>query len=157
MHFSATRHVLSAALVDLDHFGELMERWNNSSPEIQNDRRIVLSVDAFFVRPRVTIANDGSVNGLEDITWLESPDFSEQYLRNSKEFVVFLTKHWNQADSALFAFQLQSILPSLSRTHLCLLFRSSASPLLQSRSATLEAILSNIPSGTPECVAATSI
>jgi hypothetical protein len=39
-----------------------------------NDRRVVLSVDAVSFRPRVTIADDGSVEGLEDIRQLESPD-----------------------------------------------------------------------------------
>jgi hypothetical protein len=94
-HFTATGHILSAALADLDRVGELAERWNNSSPETQNGRRVVLSVDAVSFRPRVPIANDGSVSGLEDITQLESPDFFEQHLRNPKEFTAFLTKHWS--------------------------------------------------------------
>jgi hypothetical protein len=92
-HFAASGHVLSAALVALDRVGELVERWNNSSLETQNDRRVVLSVDAVSFRPHVTIANDGSVGGLEDITQLDSPDLFEQYLRNPREFTAFLTKH----------------------------------------------------------------
>jgi hypothetical protein len=100
-------------LVDLDRVGELMERWNNSSPETQNDRRVVLSVDTVSFRPRVIIANDGSVGGLEDITQFEGPGLFEQYLRNPKEFTAFLTKHWSQAYSALVRFQIQPILPSL--------------------------------------------
>jgi hypothetical protein len=112
-HFAATGHVLSAALVDLQCVGELVVRWNNSSPETQNDRRVVLLVDAVSFRPGVTIASDGSVGGLEDIAQLESPDLFEQYLRNPKESTAFLAKHWSQAYSALFAFQIQPILPSM--------------------------------------------
>jgi hypothetical protein len=91
----------------------VLECWNNSSLETQNDRRVVLSVDAVSVRPHVTIANDGLVGGLEDITQLESPDLFKQYLRNPKEFTAFLAKHWSQAYSVLSAFQIQRILPSL--------------------------------------------
>jgi hypothetical protein len=100
-------------LVGLDRVGELVERWNNSSPEAQNDRGIVLSVDTVSFLPLVTIANKGSAGGLEDITQLESPDLIEQYLRNPKAFTAFLTKHWSQAYSALFAFQIQHIPPFL--------------------------------------------
>jgi hypothetical protein len=71
----------------------LVERWNNASPETQNNRRVVLSVDAVSFRPHVAIGNDGSVGGLEDITQLEIPDFFEQHLRNPKGFTALLTKH----------------------------------------------------------------
>jgi hypothetical protein len=113
MHFACTGVVLSEALVDLEGVGELVTRWNASHPDTANDRRVVLSVDAVSFRPRVRIADDGSVEGLEDIRQLESPDLFEQHLLSPKAFTEFLTKHWSAAYSAIFAFQIQPVLPSL--------------------------------------------
>jgi hypothetical protein len=80
---------------------------------------VVLSVDGVSFRPRVTIADDGSVEGLEDIRQLESPDLFEQYLLSPKAFTAFLTKHYSAAYSAIFAFQIQPVLllyPAVSFT-----------------------------------------
>jgi hypothetical protein len=90
-----------------------MTRWNASHPDIANDRRVVLPGDTVSFRPRVTIADNGSVEGLEDIRQLESPDLFEQYLLGPKAFTAFLTKHWSITSSAIFAFQIQPVLPSL--------------------------------------------
>jgi hypothetical protein len=84
--------VLSEALVDREGVGELVARWNASHPDTANDRRVVLSVDAVSFRPHVTIADDGSVEGLEDIRQLDSPDIFEQYLLRPKAFTAFLDR-----------------------------------------------------------------
>jgi hypothetical protein len=101
--------VLSEALVDREGVGKLVTRWNASYPDTANDRRVVLSIDAVSFRPRVTIADDGSVEGLEDIRQLESLDLFEQYLLSPKAFTVFLTKNWSASYSAIFAFQIQPL------------------------------------------------
>jgi hypothetical protein len=88
-------------------------RWNASHPDTANDRRAVLSVDAVSFRPRVTIADDESVEGLENIRQLESPDLFEQCLFRPKAFTAFLTKHWNAAYCAIFVFQIQPVLSSV--------------------------------------------
>jgi hypothetical protein len=112
MHFARTGVVLSEALVDHEGVGELVTRWNASHPDTANDRRVVLLVNAVSFRPRVPIADDGSVEGLEDIRQLESPDLFEQYLLSPKALTAFLTMHWSAAYSAIFAFQIQPVLPS---------------------------------------------
>jgi hypothetical protein len=114
MHFACTGVILSEALVDRDGVGELVMRCNASHPDTASDHRVVLSVDAVSFRPRVTIADGGPVEGLEDIRQLESPDLFEQYLLSPKAFTAFLTKYWSAAYSAIFAFQIQPVLPSLS-------------------------------------------
>jgi hypothetical protein len=113
MHFARTGVVLSEALVDLEGVGRLVTRLKASHPDTANDRRAVLSGDAVSFRPRVTIADNGSVDGLEDIRQLESLDLFEQYLLGPKALTAFLTKHWSTASSAIFAFQIQPVLPSL--------------------------------------------
>jgi hypothetical protein len=93
MHFARTGVVLSEALVDREGVAELVTRWNALHPDTANDRRVVLSVDAVSFRPRVTIADDGSVEGLEDIRQRDSSGLFEQYLLSPKAFRAFLTKH----------------------------------------------------------------
>jgi hypothetical protein len=61
--------------------------------------------------------DNGSVEGLEDIRQLESSNLVEGYLLGPKAFTAFLTKHWSTASSAIFAFQIQPVLPSL---HCCI-------------------------------------
>jgi hypothetical protein len=112
MHFACTGAVLLEALVDREGVGELMTRWNASHPDTGNDRRVVLSVDAVSFQSRVAIADDWSVEGLEDKCQPESPDLFEQYLLSSKASTTFLTKHWSAIISAIFAFQIQPVLPS---------------------------------------------
>jgi hypothetical protein len=111
MHFARTAVVLSEALIDPEGVGELVMRWNASHPDTANDRRVVLSVDPVSFRPRVTTADDGSVEGLEDIRQLESLDPFEQYLLSPKSFSAFPTKHWSAAYSAILAFQIQPVQP----------------------------------------------
>jgi hypothetical protein len=60
----------------------------------------------------VTIADDMSVEGLEDIRQLDSSDLFEQYLLSPKTFTAFLAKLWSAVYSAIFAFQIQPILSS---------------------------------------------
>jgi hypothetical protein len=112
MHFARTGVVLSEALVDREGVGELVTPRNASHPDTANDRRVVLLVDAVSFRPRVTIAGDGAVKGLEDIRQLESHDLFEQYFLSPKAFTAFLTKRWSAAYSAISAFQIQPVLPS---------------------------------------------
>jgi hypothetical protein len=100
-------------MFDLDRVGELRGLWDHSSPRTATDRRVVLSVDALSFRRRVAIADDLSVEGLDDLKELENREGFEQFLLHPKEFITFLKNHWNQAYSALFAFQIQPILPGL--------------------------------------------
>jgi hypothetical protein len=60
-HFAAIGTVLSDALVDLSQVGTLIDRYNHSHPDIQTDRRVVLSVDAVAFRPRVTLSSERDV------------------------------------------------------------------------------------------------
>jgi hypothetical protein len=113
LHFAETGIILAEALTDLGRVGELVDRWNHSHSDTSSDRRVVLSVDAVAFRPRVTISSDGSVDGLEDITQLEESELFEQYLLNPQEFTTFVRKYWSKAYSALFAFQIQPLLPHL--------------------------------------------
>jgi hypothetical protein len=112
-HFVATGAVISHALVDLHQIGQLVNLWNQSSPDTAIDRRIVLSVDAVAFRPRVVLDGEGEVKGLEDLTKLESPDLFQQFLLDPHAFTSFLRKHWSRAYSALFAFQIQPLQPHL--------------------------------------------
>jgi hypothetical protein len=101
IHFARTEVVLWEGLVDREGVGELVAQWNASHPDTVNDRRVVLSVDAVSFRPSVTIADNGSVEGLEDIRQLESPDLFEQYLLSPKVFTAFMTAwHWKGRFSA---------------------------------------------------------
>jgi hypothetical protein len=113
MHSACTGVLLLEALVDLEGFGALVTRWNASHPDTANDRRVVLSVDTVSFRPRVTIADDGPVEGLEGTRQLESPDLFEQHLLSAKTFTQFLTKNWSAAYFVIFALQIQPVLPSL--------------------------------------------
>jgi hypothetical protein len=108
-HFAATGTVLSEALIDIDQVGTLIQRWEGSHPDTASDRRVVLAVDAVAFRPRVTISEDGEVEGLDDLTRLPDPDLFEQYLLHPKEFTEFLKLHWKHAYTSLFAYQIQPI------------------------------------------------
>jgi hypothetical protein len=44
------------------------------------DGRVILSVDAIAFRPMATISDDGSVDGLKDLTHLDNPDLLTQFL-----------------------------------------------------------------------------
>jgi hypothetical protein len=85
--------VLFQALLDLDPVGELISLWDRSSPRTATDRRIVLSVDAVSFRPRVAIADDLSVEGLDHLNELENRNVFEQFLLHRKEFTAFLKNH----------------------------------------------------------------
>jgi hypothetical protein len=62
-----------------------------------------LSVDAVAFRPRVTVAEDGEVHGLDDLVQLPDPDLFEQHLLHPKEFTEFLKTHWKRVYTSLFA------------------------------------------------------
>jgi hypothetical protein len=103
-HFTHTRAILSQALLDLDRVGELINLWDQSSPRTATDRHVILPFDAVSFRPRVAIADDLSVEGLDDLNELENREVFEQFLLHPKEFTAFPKSHWNHAYSALFAF-----------------------------------------------------
>jgi hypothetical protein len=109
LHFARSGTILSQALVDRKQVGTLVAKWNESHTDTDRDRRVVLSVDAVAFRPRVTVSSEGEVSGLEDISPLESTDLFEQFLVSPTKFTSFLQKHWKNAYSSLFAFQIQPL------------------------------------------------
>jgi hypothetical protein len=78
------------------------------------DRHVILSVDAIAFRPMVTISDDGSVDGLKDLTDLDSPDLLTQFLSDPAAFSAFLREHWDSTYTALFVFQIQPLRPDLT-------------------------------------------
>jgi hypothetical protein len=66
-------------------------------------------VDAIAFKPLIRIQEDGSVEGIEGLDGLESPDLFSQFASNPHLFHGFVVTHWNEADSALFVFQVQPI------------------------------------------------
>jgi hypothetical protein len=112
-HFAHAGAILSQALLDSDRVGELMSLWDQSSPRTATDRRVALSVDAVSFQPSVAIADDLSVEGLDDLNELENREVFEQFLLHPKEFTVFLKNYWNHAYSARFAVQIHPLLPGL--------------------------------------------
>jgi hypothetical protein len=96
--------VLSKALVDLDQVRELVNLWDQSSPDTVMNHRAVLSVDAVAFRLEVMITSDGEVIGLDDLDSLESPDLYEQFLLHPQKFTAFLRDHWSKAYSSLSTF-----------------------------------------------------
>jgi hypothetical protein len=57
-------------------------------------------------RPRAAIADDLSVEGLDDLNELDNREVFEQFLLHPKEFTAFLKSDWSHAYSAGFAFQI---------------------------------------------------
>jgi hypothetical protein len=102
-------------LVDIDGVGELIARWDQSSPETRVGRRVVRALDAVAFRPWVTITSDGEVDRLDDIHNPDSPDLFHQYLLHLDEPTAFLRDHWNRAAPFIFAFQIQPLLPGWPR------------------------------------------
>jgi hypothetical protein len=111
--FAQTGAVVAEALLDIDQLGTVVEKWEGSHPDTATDRHVIVSVDAVSFRPRVTISEDGEVEGLDDLTKLPDPDLFEQYLLHPKEFTEFLKVHWKHAYTAMFVFQIQPIQPHL--------------------------------------------
>jgi hypothetical protein len=66
-------------------------------------------VDAIAFKPLITIQKDGSVEGIEGLNCLESPDLFSQFVLNPLLFHDFVVTHWNKAYSTLFVFQVQPI------------------------------------------------
>jgi hypothetical protein len=97
--------VLSKALVHLDQVRELVNLWDQSSPDTAIERRVVLSVDAVAFRLKVMITSDGEAVGLDDLDNLESPDLFEQFLLHPQKFTEFLRDHWSKAYSSLLPFK----------------------------------------------------
>jgi hypothetical protein len=88
-HFAKLETILSGAMVDMDQVGLLIDPWNQFHSQNVNDRRGILSVDAACFRPRVTTGSDNTVDGLDNIKQLGSPDPFEQLCsiqRNSQHF-----------------------------------------------------------------------
>jgi hypothetical protein len=61
--FARTGVVLSKALVDLGQVRELVNLWDQSSPDTAIDRRVGPSVGAVVFRHKITITSDGEVGG----------------------------------------------------------------------------------------------
>jgi hypothetical protein len=104
--------VLSKAVVDLDQVRNLVNLWDQSSPDTVVDRRVVFSVDSVAFRPKVTITSDREF-GLDDLDNLESIGLFEQLLLHPQKFTAFLRDHWSKAYSSLIVFQIQPLRPSL--------------------------------------------
>jgi hypothetical protein len=62
-------------------------------------------VDAIAFKPLITIQEDSSVEGIEDLDCLKSPDLFSQFVSNLHLFHDFVVTHWNEAYSALFVYK----------------------------------------------------
>jgi hypothetical protein len=91
--------------------GELINPWKKAIPPDVENCRIVLAFDAVAFRPVITIFEDGRVDGLKTMDRLDSSDLFSQFVSGPVEFVSFVKDYWNDAYSALFAFQIQPIRP----------------------------------------------
>jgi hypothetical protein len=69
---------------------------------------------AIAFRPMVTISDDGSVNGLKDLTQFDNPDLVTQFLADPAAFSAFLREHWDSTYTALFVFQIRPLHPNLT-------------------------------------------
>jgi hypothetical protein len=113
--FANARAVISSALLDLDEMEALIDLWERSHEDIMTYRRVILSVNAITFRPMVTTSDDGSVDGLKDLTHLDNPDLLMQFLADPAAFSAFLREPWDSTDTVLFVFQIQPLHPNLAR------------------------------------------
>jgi hypothetical protein len=67
----------------------------------------------------VTISDDGSVDGLKDLTHLDNPDLLTQFLGDPAVFSAFLREHWDSACIALCIFQINPFI-RISQVVLCM-------------------------------------
>jgi hypothetical protein len=65
---------------------------------------VILSVNAVAFRPRITIDENGKVEGLEVFAQLEAPDIFGQLVLNPYAFRDFVMEHLEQAYSSLFVY-----------------------------------------------------
>jgi hypothetical protein len=111
--FTECRRIISHALQDAKRVPELLDLWHQAVPPDVTDRTFILAVDAVDFRPLVTIDETGEVHGLKTMAHLGDQDLFTQFLVQPSAFAHFLRNHWDQAYSALFAFQLQPLHPRL--------------------------------------------
>jgi hypothetical protein len=109
--FTGTKGV-SQAVVDSGRIGELIDLWRQAIPLEITSCPVVLSADAVAFRSVITIHEAGCVEGLKTMNEVDSPDLLSQFLSDPGAFVSFVRDHWHEADSALFAFQLQPLNPA---------------------------------------------
>jgi hypothetical protein len=97
-------------MLDLSQLDDLLSIWktaNNLGPRARIPTFLVVHSIAFKLF--ITIQEDGSVEGIEGLDCLESPDLFSQFVSNPHFFHDFVVTHWNEAYSALFVFQVQPI------------------------------------------------
>jgi hypothetical protein len=66
---------------------------------------VFLSVDAVGFRLRITIDENGKMEGLEGFAQLEAPDIFSQFVLIPCAFRDFMMEHFEQAYSSLFVYQ----------------------------------------------------
>jgi hypothetical protein len=90
----------------------LIQLWEQANSGAIENRRIVLGVDTGW--PRVTVNENGEVDGPKKLQRLEEIDIFQQFLASPVDFVESLHNHWKDAYSALFVFHIQPLNPVLS-------------------------------------------
>jgi hypothetical protein len=106
---------VSHAATDIEDMDFLTEIWRESKgiEQMTGSIPVIRSVDAVAFHPRITIGENGKVEGLEGFAQLEAPDLFSQFALNPCAFRDFVMKHFEQADSLLFVYQVQPIDPRL--------------------------------------------
>jgi hypothetical protein len=111
LKFTETKGI-SETLVDPSRIGELIHLWRQAVPPGGVGCPVVLlSVDPVAFRPLISIHEDGHVERLKNMKELDSPDLFSQFISGPVAFLSFVKEHWDDAETALFAFQLQRLHP----------------------------------------------
>jgi hypothetical protein len=109
--FAQRKDCICESLLDVEKLHNIIQTWELANPELCSDRRVALSVDAVFFRSSIAGTKNGKIEGLAGLPSLESHDIFTQFVSQPETFFSFLQDHWDEAYSAIFAFQIQLLHP----------------------------------------------
>jgi hypothetical protein len=110
------KHRVQRALMDTSFIDDLIEIWRrlNGSEAFPGPIPAILSVDAVAIRPLITVHEDGRIDGLDNLSQLETPDLFSQFITDPRHFHDFICQHWDSAYSSLFVDHIQPVAPDLT-------------------------------------------
>jgi hypothetical protein len=106
---------------DMDFLIEILPE-SNAIEQVTGSILVLLSVDAVAFSPRITIDENGKVEGLGDLHNSRLQIFLANLFSMHAPFRDFVMEHFEQAYSLLFVYQVQPVTPSLT----CCLIHATA-------------------------------
>jgi hypothetical protein len=110
--FRESRSAICHGLLDTAEIRSVLDPWMQANQSLSSTTSVVLAVDAVAFRPLITVHENGTIDGLNEINDID-PDLFDKLVGQPQAFATFLREHWTHAYSSLFVFQIQPLDPRL--------------------------------------------